>query len=188
MDGSGGTAPPERGYAVSTVPAHQPEYVLYIDQISGQITAQNTRIYTWAGSSWSNGPTLSESGGALVYTPGTPGYLEIELPDIAINLNQAPDSIALMVFSVNTSGTVLDSVPEDPNVPGSAALSRFTSTSDRMNLIFPSNNALGYLASIPSLPPFFWDWPTGANPTANDDCTSNSLRRRPTSDSNRSWI
>ena len=168
VDGSGGSAPPERGYAVTTVPAHQPEYVLYIDQISGQITAQNTWIYTWAGSSWSYGQTLLSRGGALVYTPGTPGYLEIELPDIAINLNQAPDSIALMVFSVNTSGIVLDSVPEDPNVPGSAALSRFTSASDRMNLIFPSNNAVGYLASIPSLPPFFWDWPTGANPTAND--------------------
>jgi hypothetical protein len=168
LDGSGGSTPPERPYVVSVIPAHQPEYILYIDQIDGQITAQNTHIYTWTGSGWSTWQTLSAVGGALIYTAGDPGYLELELPDNAIGANWAPDSISAMVVSVNSSGFVLDSVPSDPNVPGSAVLSRFTSVSDRMNLIYPPNNPDEAAGAIPTFVPLFWDWPTGSDSDATD--------------------
>jgi hypothetical protein len=168
LDGSGGITPPERPYVVSTIAAHRPEYILYIDQIDGQITAQNTHIYTWTGSGWSTWQTLSAAGGSLIYTAGDPGYLELELPDSAIGGNRAPDSISAMVVSINTSGFVLDSVPSDPNVPGSAVLSRFTSASDRMNLIYPPNNPDATAGAIPTLIPLFWDWPTGSDPSTID--------------------
>jgi hypothetical protein len=168
IDGSGGISPPERAYSVSSIPAHQPEYVLYIDQIAGQMTAQNTRIFTWTGSEWSFAQTLSAAGGALIFTSGEPGYLEIELPDTAIGADRAPDSISAIVFSVNSSGSVLDSVPSDPKVPGSAVLSRFTSASDRMNLIIPPNSADNPPETLPTLIPMYWDWPTGSDPSAVD--------------------
>ena len=168
QDGSGGSSVPERPYLVSSIPAHEPEYVLYIDQINGVFTAQTTSIYTWTGVAWGYSHQLSSLGGELVYTPGAPGYLEIKLPDLAFALIQSADSLALIAFTVNDSGVVLDTVPTDPAVPGSAVLSRFTSVSDRMNLIFPPNKVNRDPSTIPSLLPLFWDWPTGSDPTGSD--------------------
>jgi len=168
IDGSGGISPPERSYNVSSIPAHQPEYVIFIDQIAGQMTAQNSNIFTWTGGGWSFAQTLSAVGGALIFTPGEPGFVEIELPDTAIGGDRAPDSISAIVFSVNLSGSVLDSVPSDPHVPGSAVLSRFTSVSDRMNLIYPPNNSNDPSDTLPTLLPMYWDWPTGSDPSASD--------------------
>ena len=168
VDGSGGSYPPERGYLLSTIPAYQPEYILYVDQIGGQISTQTVYLYAWTGSGWSSGQSLSSAGGALVFTSGDPGYLELELPDSAIGGAQAPGSIAVMVVSVDSSGTPLDSVPSDPVVPGSALLSRFTSASDRMNLINPPNNPQEVLGALPTLLPMYWDWPTGSDPSTVD--------------------
>jgi hypothetical protein len=167
-DGSGGVTPPERPYVVSTIPAHLPEYVLYIDQIGGNFNASNTILFTWNGSTWSFGQSLYALGGAVYYTPGTPGYLEIQLPDAAIAFNRPADSLSAIVFSINSNGVVLDTVPEDPNVPGSAELSRLTSVSDRMNLVSPQNGVTGITDTISSVLPIFWDWPTGADPTGYD--------------------
>jgi hypothetical protein len=168
LDGSGGSIPPMRPYFVSTIPAHQPEYVLFVDQVAGTLTAQNATIFTWNGSGWNFGQTLSAAGGALIFTPGTPGYLEIELPDTAIGASNAPNSISVMVFSTDSSGVVQDSVPADPDVPGNAVLSRFTSVSDRMNLIYPVSTLNNPGNTIPNLVPMFWDWPTGSDASASD--------------------
>lgn len=168
LDGAGGSSPPARSYPVTTIPAHQPEIVLYIDQVAGTLTAQNTYIYTWTGSGWSNGQTLSTAGGALLYTPGSPGTLELALPNTAIGASNTPGSMSVMVISIDSAGTVLDSVPTDPDVPGNAVLSRFTSISDRMNLISPANTIPESDNSIPYLVPMFWDWPTGSDASASD--------------------
>ena len=51
IDGSGAPIPPPapRNYSVTTIPAHQPEYAIYLDKIGGVINAQNTWVYAWNG-------------------------------------------------------------------------------------------------------------------------------------------
>ncbi|HEY61280.1 MAG TPA: hypothetical protein G4N95_01380 [Anaerolineae bacterium] len=66
---SGATSDP-RGYNVSTIESHHPEYAIYIDQENGEFTADNVWIYPWTGSSWGTPVTLSSIGGGssdLIY-------------------------------------------------------------------------------------------------------------------------
>ncbi len=160
VDSSGGSAPPERPYTVSTIAAHRPEYAIYVDKIGGVVNAQNTWVFAWNGSAWGFGQTLDDIGG-LVYA--LDGYVELQLPNGAIGMSQVTSSASLMLFSVNPgTNLVEDSVPSDPQVPGTALLSRFSAVSERMNLAFPISTASGDPSTIPSILPFFWDWPTGA--------------------------
>jgi hypothetical protein len=162
VDGSGATAPPERPYVVTTIPAHRPEYAIYVDQIDGVINAGNTWVFTWNSSAWGFGQTLTDIGGS-VYVDS--GYIEFQLPNAAIGMEQKTGSASVMLFSVNRSTNLVeDSVPSDPTVPGSAQLSRFSAVSDRMNLISPPSTITGDPRTNASLLPFFWDWPTGSDP------------------------
>ena len=161
VDNSGAANPPERGYVVTTIPAHRPEYAIYVDKVGGVVNAQNTWVFAWNGSAWGFGQTLIDIGG-LVYSEA--GYVEIQLPNGALGMSQVTSSASVILFSVNTdTNLVEDSVPSDPTVPGSASLSRFSAVSERMNLISPSNTASGDTTTISTLLPFFWDWPTGGN-------------------------
>ena len=166
IDGSGApTPPPFRNYAVTTIPAHQPEYAIYVDNIGGVIDAQNTWVFTWdqAHNVWDYGQRFNNIGG-VVYTSS--GYVELRVPNGAIGMSQLTNSASIMLFSVNTStNAIVDSVPSDPQVPGNSQLSRFSAVSDHMNLISPSNTVTGDPTTIPSILPFFWDWPTGDNPS-----------------------
>ena len=163
LDGSGAITPPKRSYLVSTIAAHQPEYVIYVDQIEGVINSQNTWVYAWNGTAWGDGQKLSDIGG-FVFT--SIDYIELQLPNVAIGMSQVTSSTSLMLFSVNTSSGILeDSVPTDAKVPGDAQLSQFSAVSDHMNLIYPPNMVSGDPTTIPSLLPFYWDWPTGSTPS-----------------------
>jgi hypothetical protein len=136
MDGSGAPFPPsDRPYIVSTISAHQPEFAIFVDQVESAFSLDDTYIYPWLNSDWGFFQKLRDiSGGGLSYTNG---YLELRIPDTAINMSSVNSSISLMVFSVDiTTGELQDSVPSDPNAPGSGLLSRFTSVSENMNLIF----------------------------------------------------
>ena len=161
VDGSGATTPPERNYNVTTIPAHQPEYAIYIDEIDGVINADNISVFAWNGSVWGYGQTLPDIGGSLYINSG---YVELQLLNGSIGMEQTTSSASVMLFSVNTSTNLVeDSVPSDPNVPGSAQLSRFSAVSERMNIISPPNTVTGDPRTISSILPFFWDWPTGSN-------------------------
>ena len=166
IDGSGAPdAPPLRYYSVTTIPAHQPEYAIYVDMLGGVIDTQNTWVFTWdeTNDEWDYGQSFQNIGGN-VYT--TTGYIELEIPNGAIGMSEVTGSASISLFSINRStGLVEDSVPSDPQVPGSANLSRFSAVSDRMNLISPPNTASGDPSTTPSIFPFFWDWPTGSNPS-----------------------
>ena len=163
LDGSGAANPPARSYQVSTIPGHQPEVAIYMDEINKIIEAQNIWVYIWNGAAWSAGQKLSVIGGS-VYTSGD--YIELKLPNTAIAMSQVTSSASLMLFSVNPdSGVIEDSVPMDPQVPGNAQLSRFTAVSDHMNLVSPPNIAYPDLNTVPSILPFYWDWPTGTTPS-----------------------
>jgi hypothetical protein len=163
VDGSGGNAPPERPYNVTTISAHQPEYVIYVDEINGVVDAQHSWVFAWNGSAWGFGQKFSDIGG-LVYASS--GYVEIELPNAAIGMSQVTSSACVMLFSVDiASGDLVDSVPSDPQVPGNAQLSRFSAVSDHMNLNVPPSTATGDPTLLPSILPFYWDWPTGSNPS-----------------------
>ena len=163
IDGSGAPSSPPapRNYPVTTIPAHQPEYAIYIDKINGVINADNTLVYAWNGASWGFGQPLSSIGG-FVYAMD--GYVELQLLNGTIGMSQVTGSASVMLFSVDSAGVVQDSVPSDPQAPGTAELSRFSAVSERMNIVFPPNTAAGDIRTIPSLLPFYWDWPTGSNP------------------------
>lgn len=163
LDGSGAIKPPERSYLVSTITGHQPEYTIYVDKKSEVINAQNTWVYAWNGTAWSAGQRLSTIGGS-VYASGN--YVELQLPNGAIGMSQVTNSASLMLFSVNTdSGVLEDSVPTDARVLGDTQLSHFSAVSDHMNLISPPNMANTDPTTIPSILPFYWDWPTGSTPS-----------------------
>lgn len=165
VDGSGAPiSPPLRNYSITTIPAHQPEYALYVDKIAGVIDAQHTWAFTWDQfhGLWDYGQRLIDIAGADVYT--STDYVELQLPYTAIGMSLDTGSASVMLFSVNSTGVVEDSVPDDPEAPGTAQLSRFSAVSDHMNLIFPPNTVSGDPTTIPSILPFYWDWPTGSNP------------------------
>jgi hypothetical protein len=162
IDGSGATTPPPlpRNYNVTTIPAHQPEFAIYVDKINGVVSDENTWVYAWNGIEWEFGERLSEIGG-FVYA--SDGYVELQLLNSTIGMSQVTGSASVILFSVDSAGIVQDSVPSDPQAPGNAQLSRFSAVSERMNLISPPSTATGDPHTIPSLLPFFWDWPTGSN-------------------------
>jgi hypothetical protein len=59
-----------------------------------------------------------------------------------------------------------DSVPSDEQAPGNAIMSQFSAVSEHMNLIAPLNSISGDPATIPSILPFYWDWPSGNDPSS----------------------
>jgi hypothetical protein len=166
QDNSGGTSDP-RGNAVTTIAAHRPEYVLYIDQISSSFSVTDTALNKWNGSGWNTPESLSAIGGGLLYDVGS-GYVELRIPNTLIGMQDDTGSYAVSLLSLPAGTGQLpgDSVPSDPNVPGSSLVSRFTSVSERMNQVMPANNAAGDLVEAnPFVLPFYWDYPTGATPT-----------------------
>jgi hypothetical protein len=163
IDGSGAELPPERAYDVTTVSAHKPEYAIYVDKIDGIIDGQNTWVFAWNGNAWGFGQKISEIGGSIY---ASDGYVELKLPNGAIGMSQVTSSASVMLFSVDTdTGDLVDTVPSDPQVPGTSELSRFSAVSDHMNLVYPPSTATGDPSTIASILPFSWDWPTGSYPS-----------------------
>jgi hypothetical protein len=153
-----------RGYEVETIPAHRPEYALYIQQTGDVFMATHVLLYAWTGSAWGTVQTLDAVGGALT---STADHVEIRVPNTAIGMQDTTGSVALSLFSVpSASGHPQDSVPSDPATPGSGGspttLSRFTSVSDRINLAMPPSNSTGDPSTFPSLPPFRFQFPVDA--------------------------
>ena len=158
--GSGGTEPPERSYQVSTIPEHQPEYVIYLDTISGTIIPQTSWVFSWNNNSWSTGQKFSDIG-AAVYVSSD--YVELKIPGAEIGMDQETSSASLVLFSINNmDGVLRDAVPSHPQVSETSVLSRFSAVSERMNLISPPSAVSGDPTTQSSLLPFFWDWPTGS--------------------------
>jgi len=166
LDNSGATFDP-RGYTVTTIPAHRPEYAIFINQVGATFTVTDTEVYKWNGTVWGSPQRLSDIGGGLTYNAGG-GYVEIKAPNTSIGMRDDTGSYAVALFSLPAvSGLPVDSVPTNPNVPGNGLLNRFASVSERMNLVMPPNNADGDLNdAYPFVPPFYFDYPTGSNGTA----------------------
>ena len=156
VPGSGATSD-ARGYTISTITAFQPEYAIYILQESGAYSASKAFLYHWNGSGWDTVQILGSIGGAVFYDSG---YLEISVPNTAIGYQDTTGSYAISLLSLTavTSGFPQDSVPSDPNVPGTGEISRFANVSERMNLVAPPNDASVDPTTTPSILPFFWDW------------------------------
>jgi len=159
QDNSGASSD-ARNYSIATIPAHRPEYAIYLFQQGGTLAANRVVIYEWMGTAWTNNPkTLQEVGGDLFVGDG---FVEIKVPNTAIGMQTDSGSYSLALFSLPaSSGNPRDSVPSDPNVPGSGQISRFTSVSERMMPRQPPNVLGGDPSAFPSVLPFFWDYPTG---------------------------
>lgn len=162
VDGSGAATDP-RGYQVTTIAAHRPEYALYVRQVGGAFTATQTLIYRWAGSGWAAAQRLSDLGAErLAYDPAD-GYVELRIPNTAIGMQETTGSAALMLFTARTDGGhAQDTVPSDPAVaytwPDPATvtttLGRFTSVSGRMMAVWPPSTASGDPTISPTVLPF----------------------------------
>jgi hypothetical protein len=160
IDGSGATFPPERDYHIQTNSEHQPEYAVYVDVIAGEIDTQNIWLFAWDIDAWDAGLRFSDIGGDAYFNPG---YVELEIPNSLIGMDENTSSVSLALFSVdNSSGELKDSVPSDPTVPGPALVTRFSAVSERMNLVYPPSTISGDPSIFHSIGPFFWDWPTGS--------------------------
>ncbi len=164
LQNSGATSD-ARSYNVTTISTYRPEYAIYILQESGGYSATRAFLYRWMGSNWQV-QTFDDIGGGVIYDSG---YVEIRLPNTAIGYQDTTGSYAISLFSLPaSSGLPQDSVPSDPAIPGSGPISRFANVTERMNLLAPPNDAGVDPSTIPSVLPFFWDWPilapwSGAN-------------------------
>lgn len=154
--GSGATFD-ARGYTITTIPAYRPEYAIYVLQESGSYSASRVFIYHWTGSAWDTFQLLGTIGGEIQLNTN---YVEVKIPNTAIGYQDTTGSYAVTLLSLTAvaSGSPLDSVPSDPNVPGSGNISRFSNVSERMNLVAPTDDAGIDPTTIPSILPFFWDW------------------------------
>ncbi|MGC8781860.1 MAG: hypothetical protein ACP5UQ_13440, partial [Anaerolineae bacterium] len=167
VDGSGANAD-ARGYAVAAIPAHRPEYAVYVLGTSGVFTTSDVLIYRWTGSAWAPPQRLFDINGGLVYTPTE--YLELRIPSTAIGMEETTGSAAISLFTVPAAGGhAQDTVPSDPavdydapdNEPETTVLSRFAGVSERMTAVAPPTNLTGDPTSFSAAPPFFWQWPVG---------------------------
>lgn len=167
LDGSGASLPPAtRPYSVTAINAHLPEYAIFIDQISGTVSAHDAWIFAWDGQAWNAGQRLDSTGGNLFYASG---YLEIEVLSSMIGMSASARSISIILFSVDGAGQAQDSAPSDPQAPGSGILSRFSAVSEHLNLRYPPDTGGGDPASFAFVPPFFWDYSTGGDPSSFGD-------------------
>ena len=162
-----GAAGDARGYNVTTIAAHRPEYAVYVLQNSGIFTASQVVIYRWTEAGWATPQRLDEVGGALHYDlPAR--HLELRLPNTVIGMQENTGSAAVALFSaLSSGGHAQDTAPADPGVmytapdigPDTTVLSRFSSVSERMTPALPANNATGDPTVLPSAPPFLWHLP-----------------------------
>ena len=155
--GPGGSSDP-RGNTVSAIPAHRPEYVIYLRQIGGNFSASEGYLYSWNGSSWSDYSLLSSLGASSVTITGT-NRVEVKILSTAIGdiAKGGSYSISLMSFAT-TGGTPQDSVPSDSSIPGSSTVSRFSSVTEKLTLAAPFNNLGGGSHIYSSVQPYFWYW------------------------------
>ncbi len=164
VSGSGAVAPPERNYLVTTNPEHQPEFAIYVDVVGGAISPHESRVYAWdqINHHWEYGQRFEEIGAYIQQYLG--GYIEMELPYSAIGMNDTTSSASVMLFTVDVAtGQVQDTVPSNEVSAAGTLLTRFSAVSEHMNLLYPFSTVSGDPTTSASLPPFYWDWPTGDN-------------------------
>ncbi len=156
---SSGASYDARGFTLTTVPAYRPEYAVYIYPASGSFTADRVFIYHWKGSAWDALVARLDSIGGSLNKSGT--YVELKIPGTAIGQQDSTGSYTATFVSLptGTGGLPQDSVPSDPNIPGGSQISRFSSVTERANVIMPANNAGVDPITYPTLQPTFWDWP-----------------------------
>lgn len=149
---SGGASDP-RGSAITTDARYRPEYVLYIDTQDGSRTG---KFYRWLGSSWASAQDLSAIAGFLSYSE-TVQSLQVLLPYAALGSVDTNwgGSLALTVFSLDSSGVVIDAVPEQP-----ATLSKPVFVSNMLLPLYPFDTPLSNPLIHMEMPPLRWRTPT----------------------------
>jgi hypothetical protein len=151
----------KRDYLLTSSPAHQPEYAIYIDKTGGTLSADQVLIAHWTGTTWDTGVTLTSVGGAL---SSIGNFLEIQVPYSPIGMQLTTGTYSLALASIDrTSNKVMDTVPPN-HIDGSglATLDHFTTVSEHVSLAAPLSNLSGDPTTVPTTPPFFWDSPVGS--------------------------
>lgn len=162
------TAGDPRGYRVATIPAHRPEYAIYVFRPENTFSADQVAIYRRSGDTWAAPQTLSEVGGGLFFT-STMQYLELQVPSTAVGMDESSGSASISLFSAFASGGhAQDAVPSDPAVrfpvpdtsESTTTLSRFTGVTERLTPAWSPGTA-GAASALPTAPPLDWHLPTG---------------------------
>lgn len=149
------------GYTITADASYRPEYAIYIRRSAGSFSASNVFVYKWNGAGWNTVQLLGNIGGSISTTPTHPNFVEISVPNTAIGYQDTTGSYAISLLSLPSSapGAPYDSVPSDPNVPGTGAITRFSNVTERINLVLPRNDAGVDPSVFSSVQPFYWDWP-----------------------------
>ena len=149
---SGGASDP-RTNAISTDSRYRPEYVLYVDT---QNDSRTGKFYRWLGSSWAPSQDMDTIRGFLSYSE-TLQSLQVLLPYAALGSVDTNwgGSLALTVFSVDASGTVIDAVPEQPG-----ALSKPVFVSNMLLPLYPFDTPLSNPLIHLDMPPLRWRTPS----------------------------
>lgn len=148
-----------KGFSISTIDSYRPEYAIYVLQESGVYSADKVYIYKWEESVWGTVQILSNIGGQISHADG---YVELQIPNTGMGYQTTTGgsyAVSLLSLPSSSGSAPQDSVPSDPNIPGSGSISRFSNTSERMNLISPPNDASVDPTTFSSVLPFFWDYP-----------------------------
>lgn len=145
-----------RGYSITTIPEHRPEFIIYLFKNAGTFDASQVFIHRWAGNGWD--PTfknLGSVGGSLMVDGD---YVEIQVPVSQISAGGQTSSASISLVSAD-AGTlsIKDTTPASTNL---TVLDRFTSVSERMNLGTPPSNATGDTTTFSSVPAFFFNYPS----------------------------
>jgi hypothetical protein len=138
QDNSGATLDARSGYNVTTNLAHRPEYAIYVDQDqdNGTFTKNMAYVSQWLGSSWSELRPLSNISAAELYYNGT-NYVELKIPLTAISIADK-NTASLALYSMAAGGGYpRDVVPSNSQASTNGIITRFTSVSERVNLVMP---------------------------------------------------
>ena len=150
---SGGATDPLGNTAINPDAYHRPEYVIYVDLVSGAVTAQ---FFTWntLTDAWNPPEALTIKGGSIAYFPA-PQSIQMFIPYTALDSANEDwvGSLALAVYALD-GNSVRDSVPKQ-----GATLDNPVFISNMLMPLYPFDTPFSNPIVYTDMPPLRWRMP-----------------------------
>ena len=150
---SGGASDPLGNTAISPEAYNRPEYVIYVDLVSGAATAQ---FFTWntLTGAWNPPETLTTKGGSIAYFPA-PQSIQMFIPYTALDSANEDwvGSLALAVYALD-GNSIRDSVPKQ-----GATLNNPVFVSNMLMPLYPFDTPFSNPIVYSDMPPLRWRMP-----------------------------
>lgn len=160
--GAGGATDP-LGNANTVDSLYLPDYVLYVTPATSgdPITPNGVVLYSWTGTAWDGGKTLTSIGGDAWYATEGPQAVQLVIPYGAIGANAEnfPGSLAVTVFSATAGGAsgMVDVIPPQP--PAQHTISKPAFVSNILVPLYPFDTPLTNPIVYTDMPPLRWRMP-----------------------------